>query len=159
MPSRIVRLGWRLLNPLLIRWRPTDQQLQTLSERDRPGLTIELPSVGSVTEMLRIGRAQLASQQLDQACSSFREALTLNPNNPWAWHGLGDALQLNADYKEALAAYERAIELQPRQGLHHGGHANALRALNRTTEAKASQSRALSLDPTLADIFNWRQDA
>ena len=159
MPSRIARLGWKLFQPLLRRLRPSELVLQNLSQKDRPGLTIELPELITCEELLRRGRAELGKQKPTVALSTFRSALELQASNPCVWHGIGDAHQLNGDYKDALEAYDRAITIQPQQGLHHGGRANALRALQRRAESLAAEGIALELDPTLAEIFNWRKDA
>ena len=159
MPSRIARLGWKLFQPLLRRLRPSELALQNLSQKDRPGLTIELPDLVTCEELLRRGRAELGQNKHAEALSTFRNALELQASNPWVWHGIGDAHQLNGDYKEALEAYDRAITIQPQQGLHHGGRANALRALQREAESVIAERIALELDPTLAEIFNWRKDA
>ena len=159
MPSRIARLGWKLLQPLLRRLRPSDLALQNLSQRDRPGLTIELPEMVTCDELLRHGRAQLGQDNNAGALILFRKALELQASNPWVWHGIGDAHQLNGDYKEALEAYDRAITIQPQQGLHYGGRANALRELQQKADSLRAEMIALELDPTLAELFNWRKDA
>lgn len=159
MPSRIARLGWKLFQPLLRRLRPSEHALQNLSQKDRPGLTIELPELVTCDELLRQGRAQLGQDNHAGALSLFRKALELQVSNPWVWHGIGDAHQLNGDYKEALEAYDRAITIQPQQGLHHGGRANALRGLQQKAESLSAEKIALELDPTLAELFNWRKDA
>ena len=81
MPSRIARLGWKLFQPLLRRLRPSELVLQNLSQKDRPGLTIELPDLVTCEELLRRGRAELGRQKPTVALSTFRSALELSPSH------------------------------------------------------------------------------
>jgi len=92
---------------------------------------------------------------MGEALHHFGQAVQLNPEARWAWHGRGDALQLMGEHKDAEAAYAMAVSLKPECGLHHAGRSNALRGLGRSDEAAEIWDQALRLDPELV----WmRQD-
>ena len=99
-----LRLRLRIFYVRLSRiFAPSESQLQKLSQRDRAGLKITLPSIPIST--LERGRTAFQEAQYSEALFHFSQALQENPHSAWAWHGKGDALQLLGDYKEALKSY------------------------------------------------------
>ena len=86
---------------------------------------------------------------MGEALHHFGQRIQDAPEDSWAWHGRGDALQLMGEHAAALDAYQRAVEISENVGLHHGGVANALESLNRKSEAETHWKRALELDPGL----------
>ena len=98
---------------------------------------------------LRRGREALEDGALGEALHHFGQRIQQAPQDNWAWHGRGDALQLMGEHQGAQEAYAQAIQLAPKEGLHHGGLANALSSLGQTQEAEQSWHRALALDPSL----------
>jgi len=95
------------------------------------------------------GRSALKAQDYAEALHCFGQAIQINDEARWAWHGRGDAMQLSGHHVEAERAYGSAMALDPSCGLHHAGHANALAALGRLEEANAAWTEALRLDPGL----------
>lgn len=139
------RVAGRLLG------RPTDAALTALARQDRPAPPIEVPTASElgVVDHLGAGRAHFADGRHGEALHAFGEHTRAFPEDPWGWHGRGDALQLLGESDGALAAYDAAVERAPRTGLHHAGRANALRALGRDADAHAAMTEALRLDPSL----------
>ena len=127
--------------------RPTDDCLRKLSAKQRTPMAISLPNVqpGPV----ELGRTLFGEKKYAQALAQFSKAVTINPHNPWAWHGRGDSLQLLGEHQGSLEAYEKAISLASHEGIHHAGKANALHGLGRTEEGEQSWQHALQRDPSL----------
>lgn len=142
---RAERLLTRGLGALGRLWgRPDEPQLNRLTGRDKGGEGSAAPTVYTA---LAAGRRALADGRLGEALFQFDLATRLDPDEPWAWHGRGDALQLGGGYNDALAAYERALGLNPSLALAHNGRGNALMGLGRRDEAILAWREALRLDP------------
>ncbi len=126
--------------------RPRDVALDALARADRgPAPTIphlELPSIDRARKAFTEGRH-------GEALHLFGELIAADPDNAWAWHGRGDALQLLGQHADALDAYDRAAALCPREGIHHAGRANALTQLGRDADADSAWREALRLDLSL----------
>jgi len=140
----------RLLSPLV--GRPTDDLLTRLARTARPSPPILVPSAADlgIIDHLDEGRRALSGALYAEALFHFRERLQeTDQQDPWAWHGRGDALQMLGQAQDALDAYDRAAAIQPRQGLHQMGRANALESLGQVDGADEATRVALSLDPTL----------
>jgi tetratricopeptide (TPR) repeat protein len=142
---RVVRVAGRVLG------RPSERQLHHLAQADRPAPPITVPTAAElgIHDHLGDGRAAIAAGRAAEALHHFGLLLEDHPDQPWGWHGRGDALQLLGDHEGALAAYRRAASLQPAQGLHHLGRANALEALGQEQAAAEATRRGLALDPSL----------
>ena len=95
------------------------------------------------------GRAAFEKGAFGEALHHFGQAIAIDDEARWAWHGRGDALQLSDQAKTALVAYERACELDPACGLHHAGRSNALAKLDQHEAAEEAWRKALTLDTTL----------
>jgi tetratricopeptide (TPR) repeat protein len=131
--------------------RPSDAALTSLARADRPAPPIPVPTAAElgVMDHLGDGRAAFADGRHGEALHAFGAHVESFPEDPWGWHGRGDALQLLGSHADALGAYDAAAARSPRTGLHHAGRANALRSLGRTDEADDAARQALRLDPGL----------
>jgi len=129
--------------------RPTDDALDAFARADRPAPPISVPTAADlgVVDHLGDGRQAFADGRHGEALHAFGAHIDAFPEDPWGWHGRGDALQLMGSHEDALVAYDEAARRAPATGLHHAGRANALRALGRTEEARAAVAEALRLDP------------
>ena len=58
-----------------------------------------------------LGMIQVAQQQPDRAQETFTHAQTLRPEHPWAYVGLGLALNQKGDHQGSVGPLERAVEL------------------------------------------------
>lgn len=133
---RLDRLVLRLGRPLRrLLPRPDEPTLSALARPYRgPAPVIEVPALPDIEK----ARAAFAAGAFGEALFIFGEILAVDPENPWAWHGRGDALQLLGQHEDALAAYDRARALQPREPLHEAGRQNALRALAERAASRSS---------------------
>lgn len=73
------------------------------------------PGAISSTEVIRRGRAELASTNWDAAESFFRLAAEIEPTNSSAYGWLGYALAGLNRRQEASVAYEKSLELNPQR--------------------------------------------
>ena len=71
-----------------------------------------LPKDSSSVRMM--GRCQLAMGKVDDAVTSFRDAVARNEKDGWAYFDLGKGLERQEMWDDALAAYLRAIEVDPK---------------------------------------------
>jgi tetratricopeptide (TPR) repeat protein len=127
---------------------PSNKTLQQLSKREmHSGLSVHNKSV-----TLQQGRTEFQAQNYADALAIFTQLTRLEPQNPWAWHGLGDSYQLLGNSKAAHSAYTTAIQLQPKEGLHYGGRGNANKGLNQLDAANSDWNMALKYDPSLTWI-------
>jgi Flp pilus assembly protein TadD len=143
--DRVARLLTRAAGALL--GRPDEALLHALTGRKKGGPD-EARAAG-YGQALGKGRRALETGQFGEALFHFARASELRPEEPWPWHGRGDALQLSGDFEAALSAYDQAIERAPTLALAHNGRGNALKGLGRSEQARAAWERALELDASL----------
>ncbi len=161
-PSTPQRPTWarrmdRLVLPLLrlarrLFPRPSEAALAHLSGRTG-GHTPSSPASQAAGHIQK-GRIAFERGAMGEALHHFGQAIDIDKDARWAWHGRGDALQLSDRPQAALTAYERACELEPACGLHHAGRSNALAKLNQCEASDAAWQQALHLDATLG----WMRD-
>ncbi len=60
---------------------------------------------------MMLGREYLGDGRWMEAATSFRRATELNPNNPLAWHQMGEAYERAGVEKEAASAFRHAIHV------------------------------------------------
>lgn len=138
--TRLFDLGGRVFG------RPNEALLNRLTGRSKGGAG----GGGSAgLDALLSGRRALSERRYGEALHQLSIAAALLPEDPWPWHGRGDALQLSGQHAAALAAYDEALRRDPALALSHCGRGNALEGLGRLDEARAAWRRALELDPTL----------
>jgi tetratricopeptide (TPR) repeat protein len=102
--------------------------------------------------LYEVGLSHLAAGDLQQAASSFRQALALKADLAGAHSHLGVALQALGRHDEALQHYETAFALHPDDVGVLNNFGNALLALDRPQEAIAHYEQALARAPQLAEI-------
>jgi tetratricopeptide (TPR) repeat protein len=54
-----------------------------------------------------------SQERLDEAISSFKDALTIDPEYPQALHGLGTVYSAQGRFEKALECYERVLDARP----------------------------------------------
>ncbi|MBK4729794.1 tetratricopeptide repeat protein, partial [Oxynema sp. CENA135] len=67
----------------------------------------------SVEELFERGNTAQSESRYEDAERTWRRVLEIDPNNAYAYIGLGNALYLQRKLEEAISAYRRAIELNP----------------------------------------------
>ena len=83
--------------------------------------------------------------RLDEAAATYRQALSLRPDNAEAHNNLGTVYDLQGKLSEAVAAYRRAIVLRPDFADTHYNLGNALREQGKSDEAVAAFTSAAAL--------------
>jgi hypothetical protein len=98
-------------------------------------------------ELINRGVAAGQAKQFDQAEEFLRAAITVDPNQPFAYLNLAVALQAQLKLNEALDAVRRSIELAPNESNPQQARGRILMGLNRVPEAIDAYRRALQLAP------------
>lgn len=60
-----------------------------------------------------MGYCYMSMQKIDKATKEFETATQLQPGYVTAWNNLGDVLEKEGKWKDALPAYEAAYGLDP----------------------------------------------
>lgn len=94
-----------------------------------------------------LGNAFLALNRLDEAETSYRQALRIKPDDADACFNLGNALRNLHRFDEAVDNYRRALEIRPGYAEAYSNLGNALIESGRPGEAEASYRRALEIKP------------
>jgi TolB-like protein/DNA-binding SARP family transcriptional activator/Flp pilus assembly protein TadD len=84
---------------------------------------------------------------------ALRRAVELNPNDPHAWHNLGNQLIVAGRIEEAVAAGRRGVALDPLNARLRGILAVELMTAGRHDEALAEYERARDLDPMNPNVL------
>ena len=124
---------------------PSEKKLSHLSKCDRqahPFFSIPASSIEK-------GREKLRQKEYTKALKIFLACTLEMEQNPWSWHGKGDALQFLGRFTEAEQAYRKATELAPETAIHWGGLANALFGLGNTEEGTKIWKKTKEMDPSL----------
>jgi tetratricopeptide (TPR) repeat protein len=77
------------------------------------GSLLQVELVNDADKRVQAGKESLLSGEVDEALALFREAISMDRDNPGAHLNLGVALKLKGDRAAALAAFERAKLLDP----------------------------------------------
>jgi len=101
-----------------------------------------------------LGNTLFRLGKLDEAESSYRQAIALMPNYTQAHYNLSVTIQKLGRLEEAEASYERLIELKPDYVDGHYNLGITLKELGRLDEAEASYRRAVALSPDYAKAHN-----
>jgi len=113
-------------------------------------LTVAVPQ--TVTELFAHGVAlEEDPGAADEAISSYKKVLELDPNYAPAYINLGTLYYNLSDYELAEANYRKAVECDPRYALAYFDLGNVLDETQRLDEAVAAYKVALQLAPTYAD--------
>lgn len=101
------------------------------------------------------GRRLLAEGRFDEAASVFQKAISLHPNNPYAYYYLGQSRYLKKDYARSLAPLRQA-ELYLSGDSVWLARVYALRgqideALLQPDDARGQYQKALTFDPRNSD--------
>jgi tetratricopeptide (TPR) repeat protein len=96
------------------------------------------------------GNQLVAAGQLGDALESFGQAITMAPERPEAYEGLGRAFSGLERWEQAAAAFERATVLDPSVFWPHYQLGDALRRVNRLDDAVNAYERAAAIQPDMA---------
>jgi len=100
-----------------------------------------------------IGLSQAALGQNEDAITSLQKAISMQQNfvqkTPEPYIDLGDLLNQQARFKEAISLLQKALTITPRNIRAHEMLGKAYLNLNRFTEAQNELEAAVSIDPEL----------
>ncbi|GIX47092.1 MAG: hypothetical protein KatS3mg131_1303 [Candidatus Tectimicrobiota bacterium] len=106
----------------------------------------------AITRM-RLSKALWALGRLAEATAHYREVVRHHPEAT-AFADLGDLLQLQGHYGEAVACYQEALRRQPATANLYNNLGGAYHALGRYGEAIACYQEALRLQPACATVHH-----
>jgi tetratricopeptide (TPR) repeat protein len=95
-----------------------------------------------------LGTAYSNGSRPDLAVREFKEALRINPDEPYSRRSLAMSLQMTGQIEEAIAEYTKSLEKYPDDFLCHNDLGMALLQQGRFDEAIQHFSEALRLKPT-----------
>jgi predicted O-linked N-acetylglucosamine transferase (SPINDLY family) len=107
-----------------------------------------------VTACVALGNVYQRMGREDAAVASYRQALSVRPDNVKAYNDLGYALQRQGKFAEAAACYRHALRLDPGYALAHVNLAFLLTQEGRPDEAEAPCREALRLGPDLPEAHS-----
>jgi len=89
--------------------------------------------------------AHFVSDRLNEAISTYRQALHVDPTLAIAWNGLAMALAQNGDLDGALEAARKLVELEPDEPLGHTSLSIFYQRKGMIPEAEAEKAVAMRL--------------
>jgi len=98
------------------------------------------------------GLKQFDSKQYEQAILSFRQVLTVSPQNYAAYYNMGLSYYNLKRYDEAVNAFKSAINIKPDYTAAHTQLGNAYDYLSKYNEAIAEYVRATELEFPIGDL-------
>lgn len=132
-------------------------RMSLYAEAAREGAVTAARDGGVAAALAVHGDTLWASGLFDEAERRFDEALTLDPNDPTALHGVGRALAARRQFEPARAAVLRAIAAAPAEPAYHYTLAAIDEDTRRFTQAAASLERYLDLLPSRdeSEMAKW----
>ena len=92
-------------------YQPTPPGAEPLLEPIETGLPSDPGRTGQQGASIQLteqGRRQITSGRIDEAISTFQQAISLFPRNPYAYYYLGRAQYLRQEYQLSIVPLERA---------------------------------------------------
>lgn len=96
-----------------------------------------------------LGRANIGLSDPKQAEKCFRQALSMEPQNPWFLRGVAIALRLRKKHKKALGFIEECLQFEPNESVNHRERGYCMEALGKHHQAERAFKHAVELDPNL----------
>lgn len=125
------------------RMLPTRELFQMIIEQN-PGHT---PS------LCKLGVVHLRLNETDAAVDTFRKAVELDANNPYAFRMLGYAMMKSGDLPAAEQAARRSVDLAPNDVKSQMLLAALCFRLNRMDDAESHFKAAISAEPVLSEPY------
>ena len=92
------------------------------------------------------------------ALQSLDTAISMNPDDPWAWVIRGVTLVESREWDGALVDFSKAIGQDPEDAMAYYGRATAECFLKKYEDSLSSVSRAIQLDKTLSNAYGLRAE-
>lgn len=97
----------------------------------------------------RIGVSFFKERKLDNAKRSFLKSLEIDPENAYAYNGLGNVYRKENKISDAFEAYNKAIYWDEICPYPHNGLGHLYRRIGDYDQAEKSYFRAIQIDPSL----------
>ncbi len=101
-----------------------------------------------------LGLSLEKEEQWGEACSAYRQALSLNPNYVEALSNLGHVFRRQRQWSEAIAAFQHALRLQPRAADLHNNLGVTYKEQGDQENALEQYRQALNIAPQHAEALN-----
>jgi tetratricopeptide (TPR) repeat protein len=112
--------------------------------------------LGGIESYARQASADVDGQHYQEAIDLYRLSVQIQPDNAYAWYGLGDALANLGRYEEALVTFDRAVALNPTYCEAWIFRGVALIHLERYQDALDSCDRAVAIQPHNQEAWTFR---
>ena len=100
-----------------------------------------------VLELLDQGKSALDQDDYDLAITNYTAAILLDPTNPEAYNGRGDAYNKKEDYDRAIADFTQAITLDSNNAIAYSNRGYSYKKKSDYDQAIADFTQAIKLDP------------
>jgi len=87
----------------------------------------------------------------------FAEVLEIDPDDPIALFGLGNALAVLSEWEAAAAAYERAVSFDPGNSAIYLAHGKALEELGRADQAEGVYRAGMEVASKKGDLMPLKE--
>lgn len=108
---------------------------------------------GHTPTLCKIGVVHLKLNEPAPAVDTFRRAVEMDSNNPYAFRMFGFSLMTVGDMPAAEQAARRAVDLAPNDAKNHMLLATLCYRLGRTGEAESHFKAAITADPLLSEPY------
>jgi tetratricopeptide (TPR) repeat protein len=113
-------------------------------------------ATGEVKTLFEGGLALAQQGKYAEAAAEYKKALEKDPQQPYVFANLADALSRNNQLPEALEAYQKAIALKPDDAAMYTNMGVLLGKMGKTAESQEAFKKAASINPGAAaqNFFN-----
>jgi len=108
---------------------------------------------GHTPSLCKLGVVHLKLHDPAAAVDSFRRAVELDTNNPYAWRMLGLSLKETGDKPGAEQAVRHSVDLAPNDGKSQNLLATLCYLMGRTGEAESYFKAAITADPVMSEPY------
>jgi len=91
--------------------------------------------------------------KLNEAVTSFKQAILLRPNFPMAYNNLGVTLKIQSKLDEAKDVYKKAIEMKPDFALAYNNLGDIYEKLEKLDEAEDCYKKAIELKQNFPEVY------
>ena len=102
------------------------------------------------------GVNEYSNENHPSSITYLSDAISLNPENQFAYLNRGDAYYSLKQYKKAIEDYSKTIELDPENVIAYGRRGDAYGRLKQYERAIIDYDKAIALDPEYAPAYNNR---
>lgn len=154
-PARECYVNAGRLAPRDFRWiyllAKLDQQQGDAEQAIRGFKTVSSLRPDFVAAPVNLGNIYLELNRLDDAQSSFANALAIDKNSAAADYGLGQVALAKRNYAEAVNYFQKALELAPAANRIHYSLAMAYRGLGNSEQTKSHLAQQGTVGVRVAD--------